>query len=311
MLKLGSRALAVAAMGWILMSGSLVEAEDGFIDIEGGALFYTTKGAGEAIVVLHGGPGFDHRQFLPFIWELAADYRVILFDQRGTGHSSAPIDAESISIETFIADIERVREKFGISRMNLLGHSWGAILAMHYALRHPENLKSLVLCSTAASVESFAEMRANYEADRDPRDAETLQNMYASEEFLKGNPEAWERFWRVFFKPYFKDQSLVEKMDLRFEENTIKNCNLVAGHILRSVGEFDLHSDLSAIRCPTLVVHGEADPMPVAYARRIHQSIPGSELVELPDSGHWIFVDATQAFTRAVVRFLAGQSATP
>jgi proline iminopeptidase len=279
--------------------------EEGHLEINGTSLFFKTMGSGEPIVVLHGGPGFDHRQFLPYIWELAVQHKVILFDQRGTGLSSGPVDSTSISIDTFIADIEGIREAFDIEKMNLLGHSWGGILAMHYGIRYPENLKSLILCSTAASVESFTDMRANYEADRLPEDAALLEDIYSSTEFQNGDPEAVERFWRVYFKPYFADQSLVSQMDLQFTENTIKNGNEVAGHILQSIGEFDLHEDLQAIRCPTLVIHGDSDPMPVKYAEMIRESIRGSELVIAEGSGHWLFVDATEIFTSSVCDFLA------
>ncbi len=279
--------------------------EEGHLEIDGTALFFKTLGAGEPIVVLHGGPGFDHRQFLPYIWELAQDHKVILYDQRGTGLSSGPIDSDSISIDTFIADIEAVREGFGIEKMNLLGHSWGGILAMHYGIRHPENLRSLILASTAASHESFDEMRGRYQADRLPEDAALLEEIYSSDDYQAGDPQAVERFWRVFFKPYFADQSLVSKMDLTFTENTIKNSDAVAGHILESIGEFDLHEELQVIHCPTLIIHGEADPMPVEYAERIHQSIADSELVTVKGAGHWLFVDATETFTSSILDFLA------
>ena len=278
--------------------------EEGFVEVTGTSLFYKTMGSGEPIVVLHGGPGFDHRQFLPYIWELAARHKVILFDQRGTGLSSGPIDSKSISIDSFIADIEGVRNAFGIERMNLLGHSWGGILAMYYGVRHPENLRSLVLCSTAASFESFGQMRETYEANRLPDDAALLQEIYSSDGFQNGDPQAVERFWRIYFKPYFADQELASRLDLQFTENSIMYGNEVAGHIFESIGEFDLHEDLQAIRCPTLVIHGDADPMPVKYAEMIHDSIDGSELVIAEGAGHWLFVDATDTFTSSVLDFL-------
>jgi proline iminopeptidase len=279
--------------------------EEGYLDVNGTSLFYKTMGSGDPIVVLHGGPGFDHRQFLPFIWELAARHKVILYDQRGTGLSSGPVDSTSISIDTFIADIEGIREAFGIEQMNLLGHSWGGILAMHYGIRHQDKLKSLILCSTAASDESFAEMRATYEANRLPEDAELLEEIYLSDEYQNQDPQAIERFWRVYFKPYFSDQSLASELDLLFTENTIKHGNVVAGYLFQSIGAFDLHEDLKVIKCPTLVIHGDADPMPVKYAERIHESIEGSELVIAEDSGHWLFVDATETFRSSILDFLA------
>jgi proline iminopeptidase len=282
--------------------------EEGYLEVNGTTLFYKTMGSGEPIVVLHGGPGFDHRQFLPYIWQLADDYKIILFDQRGTGLSSGPVNAESISIDNFIADIEAVRTAFNIDKMNLLGHSWGGILAMHYGIQHPEQLRSLILCSTAASVDSFGEMRANYENARLPEDVQMLEEMYSSDDYQNGDPQAIERFWRVYFKPYFADPERVAGLDLHFEKNTIENGTAVARFMMESVGEFDLHEDLAVIRCPTLVLHGDSDPMPVTYAERIRDSISGSRLVIAENSGHWLFVDATETFSASIHAFLADVS---
>ncbi len=279
--------------------------KDGYLDVNGTRLYYKTMGTGDPIVVLHGGPGFDHRQFLPYIWDLAEKHEVILYDQRGTGMSSGPVDAASINIETFIADIEGIREAFGIEKMNLLGHSFGGVLAMHYAIEHPDKLESLILCSTTASEKSFDEMRTTYEANRLAEDTELLEQIYTSEAFQNNDPEAIERFWRVFFKPYFADQSLVSELDLKFTKNTIENSNAVAGLLMESIGKFDLHDALkAAVKCPTLVIHGDADPLPAKCAERIHQSIDGSKLVIAADSGHWLFVDATETFTSSILEFL-------
>jgi proline iminopeptidase len=281
--------------------------EEGFVANGEHPLYYKAMGSGDPIVVLHGGPGFDHRQFLPYIWELAHGHKVILFDQRCTGLSGGPVDSASITIDAFVEDIEVIRKAFGIEKMNLLGHSWGGILAMYYGLRHQDKLKSLILCSTSATAESFSDMYATYEANRAPGDKEMLEGIYESEGFKSGDPDVVERFWRVYFTPYFKDQSQVDRMDLRFTENTIKNCNIVAEYVLQSIGNFDLHEDLKAVHCPTLILHGDADPMSYRFAERLHESIAGSELVIVEGVGHWMFVDGTAAFTRSILDFLASQ----
>ena len=97
--------------------------EEGFVETDGTRLYFESIGVGERIVVLHGGPGFDHGQFLPQLNALAAEHQLIFYDQRGTGFSEGPVDAASITIENFIADLDRVREHFGLERMNLLGES--------------------------------------------------------------------------------------------------------------------------------------------------------------------------------------------
>jgi len=277
----------------------------GTITADGATLFYKTMGEGDPVVVLHGGPGFDHRQFLPFIWGLARDHQVILYDQRGTGLSGCEVDSANINIDTFVADVDAVRRHFGIERMNLLGHSWGGILAMHYALRHQDNLRSLILCSTTASAAAFGEMRANYELRWTAEDQAALQEIGDSEAFNGGDPAAWEGFWRVWFRSYFADPAQADRMDLFFPPDTIANCGKVAGLVLGSIGDFDLHEDLKAVHCPTLVLHGEADPMPIAWAQRIHAAVRGAELVMAPDVGHWFFVDGEEIFTTSVLGFLS------
>lgn len=278
---------------------------EGYVTNGEHSLFYKTMGSGDPIVVVHGGPGFDHRQFLPFIWELAKEHQVILYDQRCTGLSTGPVDSVSINIDTFIGDIEAVRQAFGLQRMNLLGHSWGGVLAMYYGTRHQDRLKSLILCSTAATMESLSAMRDVYEANREPGDLERLEDLYQSEGYQSGDPDAVGDFWRVFFKPYFADQSQVEKMDLVFTRNTIKNSQAVAGYVLNSVGNFDLRADLKNLHCPTLIVHGSADPLDVKCAEEIHEIIGGSKLVIVEGAGHWLFVDGTDPFATGILDFLA------
>ena len=79
----------------------------------------------------------------------------------------------------------------------------------------------------------------------------------------------------------------------------------MAGYLFGSIGAFDLHEELKGLSCPTLVVHGDADPMHYRYAERIHESIAGSELVIVEGAGHWLFVDGTEMFSRSILEFLA------
>ncbi|MCP4727297.1 MAG: alpha/beta hydrolase [bacterium] len=131
-----------------------------------------------------------------------------------------------------------------------------------------------------------------------------LQEIASSDAFTNGDPETYTRFWQIFFKPYFPDQSFASKMDLIFTENTIKYSNAVANYLFREIGAFDLHEDINTIRSPVLVIHGDSDPMPARYAEMIHENIPGSELVIAENCGHWLFVDATEQFRNSIFEFL-------
>ena len=103
-----------------------------------GSLYARDIGQGEPTIVLHGGPDFDTAYLLPDLDRLADIYRLVYFDQRGRGKSAAWVRASEVSLATDVEDIERVRQHFGLEAPTLLGHSWGAVLALELraALSH-------------------------------------------------------------------------------------------------------------------------------------------------------------------------------
>jgi len=122
------------------------------VDEAGHEIAYWLFGKGpETLVGLHGGPGADHRA-LRRLGELAGDgLQVLLYDQLGSGKSDRPDDDSLWTVPRFVGELETVRTELGLGRMHLLGQSWGGMLALQYALDHPEGVKSLVLSNTAAS----------------------------------------------------------------------------------------------------------------------------------------------------------------
>ena len=122
--------------------------EEGTKKVNGAELYYKIMGSGEPIVILHGGPGLEHTYFLPQMGELAKNYKLIFYDQRTSGGSISSTDSSSITLGNFVEDLEGIRKAFDLDKMNLLGHSWGGMLAMFYATKYPENLNSLMLISS-------------------------------------------------------------------------------------------------------------------------------------------------------------------
>ena len=105
-------------------------AREGHVSVKGGRLYVREIGSGPPVVVLHGGPDFNHNYLLPELDELASAFRLIYYDQRGRGRSSADVSADEITIESEVDDLDRLREHFGLGELSLLGHSWGSVLAM-------------------------------------------------------------------------------------------------------------------------------------------------------------------------------------
>src|SRR4029453_8138396 len=88
-------------------------------------------------IVLHGGPDFDTAYLLPSLDRLADIYRLVYYDQRGRGKSADGVQPGDVSLATDLEDLERVRQHFRLEAPTLLGHSWGTVLALEYALRYP------------------------------------------------------------------------------------------------------------------------------------------------------------------------------
>ena len=274
--------------------------EEGQREINGTQLYTKVMGEGEQIVILHGGPGMDHTYFLPQMAELAETHKLIFFDQRVSGRSSLDVDSSAITMRHFIDDIEEIRKTFNLGKMNLMGHSWGGLLAMFYGITYPENLKSLmILNSTPASSELMAKTMRRFTREDSLQRVEILN----SNAFKNRESIAYEKLFRIHFRAAFYDRSLADSLTLTFQpdfaETSVKLQNL-----FKDIASYDIYHDLSKINCPTLVVHGDHDNNPLAGSKKIHENIPNSKFVLLKNCGHFPFVETPDAFFKTIRDFL-------
>ncbi|MCH8954026.1 alpha/beta fold hydrolase [candidate division KSB1 bacterium] len=274
--------------------------EEGLREINGTQLYTKVMGEGEPIVILHGGPGMDHTYFLPQMAELAETHKLIFFDQRVSGRSSLDVDSSAITMRHFIDDIEEIRKTFNLGKMNLMGHSWGGLLAMFYGITYPENLKSLmILNSTPASSELMAKTLPRLT----PEDSLQRLEILNSDAFKNRESAAFEKLLRIHFRGAFYDRSLADSLTLTFQpdfaETSVKLQNLY-----KDIASYDIHHDLSKINCPTLVVHGDHDDNPLEGSQKIHENIPNSKFVLLKNCGHFPFVERPKEFFSAIKDFL-------
>lgn len=275
--------------------------EEGHRSINGVHLFCKAIGRGEPIVVVHGGPGMDHTYFLPQLKELAETHRVIFFDQRASGRSSSNIDPESVNLDAFIRDIDGVLRSYGIEKANLMGHSWGGLLAAVYAARRPESMRSLMVVEpspASSEIQGRAQPRLTKE-DEAARDA-----ILASESFANGEPSAYEDLFRVFFGPGFHDRTKVAELTLTFPSSFRDQSRLLQQGLGKDFASYDFHDELAAVKCPTLIVAGDASDNLVEGTQAIHRAIGGSMLVEMGDCGHFPFVEQPEEFFAIVREFL-------
>ena len=277
---------------------------EGFANVNGVRLYYKIVGDGEPIVISHGGPGLDHNYILP-LGELADDYKIIFYDQRSTGNSSGEVTADSITLNNFAMDLEELRTKLNLGKINLIGHSWGGGLAVYYAVKYPTNLRSLtVLAGSGLDTKYFEQYYENVKKKTLPEDETAMKEIKLSDAFKNRHVEAVKKYYRIATKPFFYNPSLVDRLDFFVSENTANNQRRAAAFIMRDISSFDIYDKLSAINCPTLIVCGDADPEPQWAPHTLHKLLPQSRLVSLKNTGHFMFIESPQQTLSLIRAFL-------
>lgn len=286
----------------------------GFIDAGNNVrLGYRKVGSGgETIIVLHGGPGFTMDYLADDLLPLAARHTLIFYDQRGSGRSTLVSDAAQLDAQCFVDDLEAVRRHFGLETLTLFGHSWGAGIAALYALRFPEQIERLILVDAVPLTRAGFDRRfARILAGGTDEWRERLQQRSAARRDDPGSATACRAYYETWFTPFFADPAAMRRSKGDFcagtpqsRANKIEN---VDRYVLASLGDYDWRAGLAAVKAPALVLHGEADPIPVASAVEWGHALPNALLVTFPNAGHFPYVEAPEAFFGATEQFLRGE----
>jgi len=276
-----------------------------FIESNHSRLFCRVIGKGKPLIVIHG-TGLSQDYLLPHLYPLAEDHFVIFYDQRGSGQSTGEISPEFINIPNLVADLDRIRQAFDFEQISILGHSWGGFLAMHYAIAHPKSVDKLVLSN---SLPASSEERNLYLEEYKNRTAPYQQELSAisnTPEFKSGDPEVVERFYRIIFRTYFYHPEKVELLNLQMSPAASINSRKIFQLTRESIfnHSYNLHESLRSLRIPTLIIHGETDPMPQTGAQKIYESIPGSTYILLKQCGHFPFIERKEAYLNDIREFL-------
>src|SRR3954447_10862418 len=132
-------------------------AAEGYVEVDGGRVWYRRLGEGDAlpVLLLHGGPGAAHDYMLPLAERLSEHRPAIVYDQLGCGRADRPDDSSLWTVDRSVTEVDQVRAALGLDRCHLLGQSWGGWLAIDYMCRDPHGIDRLVLASTSASIPEF------------------------------------------------------------------------------------------------------------------------------------------------------------
>src|SRR5436305_12925952 len=148
MKRMSKRIVLALAISFFAISAFAAEPnvypmQEGFVDAHGVLIYYVTLGKGDPLVIVHGGPGASHDYFRPWLLPLARHNRVVFIDERGSGKSEKVEDVKQYTVENMVEDVEAVRRALELGPINLLGHSYGGVLAQAYALKYQAHLRHL------------------------------------------------------------------------------------------------------------------------------------------------------------------------
>ncbi|MEP6776537.1 MAG: alpha/beta hydrolase, partial [Chloroflexota bacterium] len=235
---------------------------------------------------------------------------LIYYDQRGRGKSAGNVQPEDVSIQSEIEDLEALRNYFLLGSVAVLGHSWGGVLAMEYALRHPDRVSHLLLLNTApASHDDYALFRVEY-LKKLGADVEKMQAMSATAEYQEGDPDAVAEYYRIHFKATVRQPQdlvkVVESLRSSFTKDSVLKSWAIEDRLMEEtwrLSDYNLLPRLTRLSIPTLVIHGDYDFIPVECSVHIAQAIQGAHLVVLEETGHFSYLESPNEVRKAIVDF--------
>ncbi|HZZ91526.1 MAG TPA: alpha/beta fold hydrolase [Usitatibacter sp.] len=281
---------------------------EGFIAVPGANLYFREVGLGKPVVVLHGGPDFDHRYLLPELDVLASAFRLVYYDQRGRGRSTG--EAADITIGSEVEDLERLCRHLHLDRPAILGHSWGGLLAMEFATRHPGRASHLVLMNTAPASHADVELFRSRRQRSEPETLAKMRGIAATPEFAAGDIETEARYYRLHYGSTLRAHALVDRLVARLRVGATPGDVLRARAIEDRLNadtwdhaDYDLRPKLGALTVDALVLHAQYDLIPLDCVKPIAEAIGGAHLAVLADCGHFAYMEEPQAVFHAIDTF--------
>ena len=287
------------------------------IDTPKGTFQVWTKRVGDAptrrLLLLHGGPGATHEYFEAFESELpAAGIEFYYYDQLGSFYSDQPDEPDLWELPRFVDEVEQVRLALGLDRDNffLLGHSWGGVLAMEYALRYQQHLKGLIISNMMASGPAYnayahdvlmpamdqtalAEIKG-YEAAGDvenPRYMELLMEQHYVHHVLRRPAAAW---------PDPVNRALGHINPAIYVPLQGPSELGLSGKLT----DWDRTGDLGRIEAPTLVIGAQHDTMDPVHMAWMASALPRGRHLHCPDGSHMAMWDDPRVYVRGLIDFI-------
>ncbi len=279
--------------------------EEGMTKSTASPLYWARYGRANAptLLVLHGGPGADHRYLLPQMLHLGERFDLLFYDQRGGGRSKS--DARiPVTWRTHVDDLAAVVEEFALDPLSIVGYSWGAMLALLYTIETRTNLalrapSRLGLISPAPlTLEYRRQFEAEFARRQQAPEIQRLREELTASGLREKDPAAYQqRAFELGVAGYFSDPRRAHDL------TPFRVVGRAQQSVWESLGDFDLIERLQGIRIPSIIVRGRDDPIPTASSVEAAKALE-TKLVRLDECGHVPYVEQPEGLFAALDSFL-------
>jgi proline iminopeptidase len=287
------------------------------IDTPKGTFHVWTKRVGNnprvKLLLLHGGPGFDHEYFECFDSYLPKEgIEYYYYDQLGSYYSDQPQDSSLWDTARFVEEVEQVRQALGLDSGNfyLLGHSWGGILAMEYALKYQEHIKGLVISNMMSSIPEYsAYAKSVFKASMDPAVLKEILALEDAHDYQ--NP----RYMELLIPHHYEHHILRMPADQWPDpvKRAFKHMNPAVYIPMQGPSELDARgklekwdrtADLAKITVPTLVIGAQHDTMDPKHMEMMAGAVANGRYLYCPNGSHMSMYDDQATYLDGVIRFI-------
>jgi proline iminopeptidase len=270
-----------------------------FLTINDLRIYTKRMGNGLPLVFLHGGPGGEHRYFLPHLERLANSYELIFYDQRGCGQSEEPVD-KIYTIEDEIETLEELRKSFGLEKLNLVGESWGSMLALLYASKYPQHVNKIFMtAAVGVEADGYLQFGELLQERLSAHDKQILDGLIVK---LKNGEIQVPEIFKII-DPYY----LYNANHLSRKTKTKSNAD-----VNRKLGQEIIHNYNDSIRpealstIPIMVVQGDSDIITPEHLEALFiKKLPHTQLKILKNCGHWSVIEQPEALSDLIKEFYA------
>jgi len=264
------------------------------------------------LLLLNGGPGMSHEYFEcmeSFLPKEGIEF--IYYDQLGTGFSDNPNDTIMWDLPRYVEEVEQVRKALNLNKDNfyLLGHSWGGILGMQYALKYQNNLKGLIVSNMMASCPKYGEYAKVLEKQMNPEVLKTILDLEAKKDY--SNPKYMELLMNNFYNQHILRKPVSEWPEPVTRSMSRLNQSLYVTMqgpsemgISGKLTNWDVSKELKNISVPTLVVGAKYDTMDPEYMKWMATQFKNGTYLYCANGSHMSLYDDQQTYMNGLIAFL-------